>query len=1539
MKHFLFFNRWQYVFFAIMPLLLSTTYSRAQQTITIGNGTSTGQCVPIEQYYSYTYSQSIYTHDEIGDHDGYAITSIKYHFVNTNGSSSSFTDTIKVYIGNTSKTKFESTGDWISFDSLMLVYNGTYTISSSDEWITINFNTPFEYNNTDNIIIAVDENTDGYHSNSDEFYCHSTPNNQSIYYYNDYNNPDPQAPPAGRALTTYRPNIEIVLEETTCSSVTNITLSKASDTSVNVSWDLQDNTQTEWIIEYGSYGFNLGAGTQVTATTNAGTVINNLTNGLYDFYVRAVGSDNSINCWAFYKGCAITNYEGFGTETDPFKITSLEDLAELSSSSELWNKYFIQTADIDASETSSWNGGEGFSPIGISSSNYFSGNYNGAGHVIDSLYINQSSGDNIGLFGYTIGAAIDSLGITNCTILGNYYIGSLVGYNYYSQVSNSYATGAVSGDDFVGSLVGYNTTSSEVSNSYATGAVSGDDYVGGLVGYNTTSSEVSNSYATGAVSGNNYVGGLVGYNTTSSKVSNSYATAPVSGSNSVGGLVGYNSGTVSASFYNTETSGSTNGAGTGIITSEMQDYYLFIDAGWDFMNETANDSDEIWGFNQNKNNSFPFLAWQGYTHSPTPIIDSISDLELTTATTNFRIIELTTDISQYGICWDTTGSPSIDNNYTNQGGTNSTGNYTSQLTNLGTNKIYYVRAYTINATDTAYSKTFSFESIKLADGYTKAAGAGNALEFDGTNDYIDLGSPNAFDSLAMHNFSIDMWIKTTDAGRSILMGNYGDNPSVNFEINTGGFLRTYLNGTSFGDDQSVADGIWHHVATVVDFDNDLVKMYIDGIESYSGTNTVAPYVVNRNMMIGRDPRSGSYYFDGQMDEVRIWNKALTQAEIRSQYGSLAGNEDGLIAYYGFDEEEGDYVFDATDNSNNGTLMNGVSREIPSTAPVADPVLTTVPELVSFGSLLTAGESATIAYTIQNSGGGILHIDSLTYDKSNFSFSPTVDTIFSGESKAYEGTFIAPSYGDFSGYLKYYHNMGVDSILYEAYCVSLPTLSILSAGNITGTSTDVSFQVTDLGTPAPNQYGICWNTSGTPVLEDAYSDEGAMTETGTYNSTASGLKPITPYYARAYVVNGTIVTYSNELSFTTIKQTPVINWTTPADITYGTALSETELNATVDVNGTLTYSPAAGTILNAENNQELSVTFTPEYPDSVYEGSTNVRINVTKAALAVTSDATRTYGEENPTFTLVYSGFVNSEDESVLDTEPTATSTATATSETGTYDIVATGGVDDNYEFTYKTGTLTVGKASLTATAEDASRTYGEENPEFTFTYSGFVNDEDETVLETVPTVSCGATETSDAGTYEIVTAGGSDSNYDFNYQTGTLTVNKAALAVGVTDESITEGSDIPDFTLTYSGFVNSDDESVLDEGPTANCEATSESESGSYNIVVSGGSDNNYEMSYTNGTLTITPLTSIEDETIANVSVYPNPVSSIATIQLYGTDLPANYKLTTVTGKTLLIGELVSEKTSINLDELEQGMYILTIYNSKVSSTYSLIKE
>ncbi len=247
------------------------------------------------------------------------------------------------------------------------------------------------------------------------------------------------------------------------------------------------------------------------------------------------------------------------------------------------------------------------------------------------------------------------------------------------------------------------------------------------------------------------------------------------------------------------------------------------------------------------------------------------------------------------------------------------------------------------------------------------------------------------------------------------------------------------------------------------------------------------------------------------------------------------------------------------------------------------------------------------------------------------------------------------------------------------------------------------------------------------------------------------------------------------------------------------------------------------------------------------------LSVTKAALGISiENATRKYGENNPSFTLLYDGLVNGETAPTWTSRPTLTSTATKTSDVGKYAIKAEGGVMKNYEMpVIGDGELTITPASLRLKAKNASRLYYEENPTFAFSGSGFMNGETESVLTSQPQIGTSATKSSSAGTYPIEISGGAATNYNIEYENGTLTINKRSLSVSAKDCARAYNEENPTFELTYNGFIRNEDENVLTEKPVASTTASQTSDVGTYAIKVTGGNADNYSFSYNNGTLTI----------------------------------------------------------------------------------------
>ncbi len=315
---------------------------------------------------------------------------------------------------------------------------------------------------------------------------------------------------------------------------------------------------------------------------------------------------------------------------------------------------------------------------------------------------------------------------------------------------------------------------------------------------------------------------------------------------------------------------------------------------------------------------------------------------------------------------------------------------------------------------------------------------------------------------------------------------------------------------------------------------------------------------------------------------------------------------------------------------------------------------------------------------------------------------------------------------------------------------------------------------------------------------------------------------------------------------------VITWADPGAITYGTALGGAQLNATANVPGTFVYNPPLGTILNAGNDRVLSVTFTPDDADNYGPATTAVSIDVLKAPLTVTAqNKSKVYGAPLPAFTAAYVGFVNGDSPASLDTAVALGTSASASSPVGNYAITAGGAADANYAITFASGTLSVTRAALTITAQDKTKVYGAVNPALTAAYSGFVNGDTSTSLDTPVALGTAATTSSGVGTYPINASGAADANYAITYANGTLTVTRANLTIRADDKSRPINQPNPSLTATYTGFVNGDTSASLDSAVSLSTTATQSSPAGTYPIIASGAADANYSITHVNGTLTV----------------------------------------------------------------------------------------
>jgi hypothetical protein len=210
--------------------------------------------------------------------------------------------------------------------------------------------------------------------------------------------------------------------------------------------------------------------------------------------------------------------------------------------------------------------------------------------ILNSADVNAPQTDYVGsLVGYLNEASIVNCGARNVAVVGEQFTGGLVGRIYYGHLEESFFTGSVRALQYAGGLAGYNMRGS-VSNCYSAGLVYGDDQVGGLFGNN-----------------NNYYSG---------SVYNCYAAAVVDGTSNVGGVVGSDySGCYTTCFWDQTINLGLPGLGnsadpnvTGLSSVEMKTRDTYTDAGWDFVGEVVNGTEDIWDICEGSN--YPKFVWQ-----------------------------------------------------------------------------------------------------------------------------------------------------------------------------------------------------------------------------------------------------------------------------------------------------------------------------------------------------------------------------------------------------------------------------------------------------------------------------------------------------------------------------------------------------------------------------------------------------------------------------------------------------------------------------------------------------------------------------------------------------------------------------------------------------------------------------------------------------------------------------------------------------------------------------------------------------------------
>ena len=165
--------------------------------------------------------------------------------------------------------------------------------------------------------------------------------------------------------------------------------------------------------------------------------------------------------------------------------------------------------------------------------------------------------------------------------------------------------------------------------------------------------------------------------------------------------------------------------------------------------------------------------------------------------------------------------------------------------------------------------------------------------------------------------------------------------------------------------------------------------------------------------------------------------------------------------------------------------------------------------------------------------------------------------------------------------------------------------------------------------------------------------------------------------------------------------------------------------------------------------------------------------------------------------------------------------------------------------------VTVVKIPLTAHVANTTKVYGDANPEFNITYSGFRDGDSEVGFSVPASISTIVDNSSKVGKYDIVASGAVSDKYEISYIPGTLTITKAPLIISAGNYTKKQGDAMPVFKASYVGFKNGEDESVLTKQPVFSCEANEASAPAEYAVTISGAEAENYEISYEQGHLTV----------------------------------------------------------------------------------------
>ncbi|MBQ7699811.1 MAG: hypothetical protein IJT49_05665 [Clostridia bacterium] len=1019
----------------------------------------------------------------------------------------------------------------------------------------------------------------------------------------------------------------------------------------------------------------------------------------------------------------------------------------------------------------------------------------------------ESNGGVGGIAGETNGSA-DTAVIENCFNSGDISgenAGGIAGCNDLT-VQYCYNTGKVGGTSGLGGIVGWNKKA--VKNCYNTGEVEGllHSYdIGGVAGINQKNATVKSCYNTARIDGVNRVGGVIGNNYYGT-VTDCYSTGDVTGTSIVGGIIGlteggeirncyYDKKTCSAASIlgkesqsdvkNVERRTTTEMTGSQALSDNMM--IMSNSSVWLVKQDGGDDGNYYFYYPHLK--GFDFEKDDKRVEFPTEVDDGCTQIEANGITDAYWPAKAVVNIT-----W--TGSNDV--TYNGQDQTMKPTEISVGGNTLTENTDYVISYYYQKNKDAEW---VSVTEAKNAGKYTSAISyktAHNAyvriFNINQKQVTITAGSATKYEDgkpLTVNTYKTEGLLSTDSVYSVVIEGSQtqvgtSDNVPKDAVIKTAG-----------GEDVTDNYNIKYEKGTLeVLAVTPLTITAKSASKEYDGTPLTKDEYDVSGLLEGHSVESvdikGSQTVCGSSDNV------ISNAKIVNGIGEDVTSSYNITYQNGKLEITKKAVTITADSDAKVYDGKALTKNSYTNTPLAE--ADSIESVTLTGSQTVVGSSENVpsaAKIVNGSGEDVTSSYNITYQNGTLEITKKAVTITAdSDAKVYDGkeltkdsyTNTALAEGDSIESVTLTGSQTVvgssENVPGEAKIVNGDGDDVTSSYNITyqnGTLEITKKAVTITADSDAKEY------DGKALTKDSYTNTplaegdkitsvtvtGSQTDKGSGDNTVSEAKmenaageDVTGCYDITYV-NGTLQVTAAKVTIKADDKTKVYGEKDP-ELTF-TVSGLADEKDIEKISFEITRD--AG-----ENKGEYAITpsgvASQGNYDVVFESG---KLTVTKAKATVKAeDKTKVYGEDDPAFTAAVSGLVNGDKEDVIK----YTLTRAEGENVGEYAIIPSGDAEqDNYDVVFESGKITVTKAKATVKAEDKTKVYGEDDPEFTATVSGLVNGDKEDVIKYTLTRAEGE----NVGEYAITPSGEAEQgNYDVVFESGKLTVTKVKATVAVT---------------------------------------------------------------------------------------------------------------------------------------------------------------